>query len=1048
MKQNKILIKLIVLFFLVNPVFVFSQENEFINFNVDDGLAQAYVYNITQDAKGNLWIGTGNGLSKYDGYTFQNFTEQDSLGGNFITCALKTDKGLWFGHLNGRVSFYDGISFNYYINETSSIVDIEQDFEANIWIASQNKGFIKFKNKTEKGELYQNSFQNHVFTFKFIDENSLLVGTSEGLKLCQLTKNNEIAEKNDISEIPNGKVVDIIRSEKSDRFYILTENDGLFQITIDSDNYKVDEIADNNDFSRAQNLFEDKEGNLWLASLGNGVFKLKFSNNRELAEVKRYGENNGLLTNAVKSVFEDQEGNIWIGKYGGGISRLIPSANSFINFDEEKYSNSIHSICITEKAKWIGTGQELLKVDLKSNKVLHSYDVNGSLENDKITAIADWNNTELWIGTEKSGVYRLNYKTGNIKSQFLRLGNLEKSINSIIAENQNVWIATQKGLCKYNLETNKKKWFTMQEEGLPHNSVNHIIKDHEKRIWVGTLSNTLSYIQDDELTNINLANRNSLLNITSIAEDKDGLIWVGTQGNGVYVINKDSIMNINYQNGLLSDYCYSLNSDKERMWVTHRGGVSQIRLSDYHIKTLQKNAGLHSSIEFNKNSTAKEKDKILYFGSNQGIYTYDISKELNRAVPPTLDISSLRINGDEYHINKNLVLPPGYYKIQIGYKGINLNEPKLIKYQYVLKGYENDWSAPDNKRSVDYKQLGSGDYEFILKAVNGNGIESIQPLSFKIKIKYPLWQKTWFQLLSLAGLIFGVYLIVILREKNLRRIQRKLIQNLDDKTREVIAKEEVIKERKRTEKELIQAKEKAEESDRLKTAFLSNMSHEIRTPLNAIVGFSTMLQEPNVNPNSKGRYMSILKSNTNDLLCLIDDIMDISSIEAGQLKIKIQDCNLHEILTELYTVHAKKISELKTEDLALNYIEKHTDLIIQSDPLRVKQILSNLIGNAIKFTENGSIDFGIVYHKDGMVKFFVKDTGIGILENQKEVIFERFRKEFRDGWKKLYRGAGLGLAISKSMVELLGGEIGVESVAGEGSYFYFTLPVILNPENG
>jgi len=1028
---------------LLNPVYTFGQENRFINFSVEDGLSQAYVYNITQDSKGNLWIGTGNGLFKYDGYTFKKYSEQDSLGGNFITCSYKTGTGIWFGHLNGRVSIYDGEKFQYHINQTSSIVDIEQDPAANIWVASQTKGFLRFRNENVKAKLYKSTFIQHIFTFKFINEKHLLVGTSEGAMLCQITRNNEIVIKYSIPEIPSSKIADIIKSKKSNKFYILTENEGLFQISLKSDKYKIDKIAKNYEFSKAQNLFEDKEGNLWLACLGNGVYKLKKLKDKEFIEVESYGKNNGLQTNAIKSVFEDLEGNIWIGKYGGGISRLVPTANSFLNFDEEKYNNSIHSIYITKKVKWIGTGRELLKVDLRSNKVLHSYDVNGALEDDKITAIADWKNKELWIGTEKSGIYRLNYKTGIIKSQFLRLGNLEKSINSIITENQNIWIATQKGLCKFNIETNEKKWFTMQEEGLPHNSVNYLLKGHEKRIWVGTLSNTLSYIENDELTNINLANRNSLLNITSIAEDKDGMIWVGTQGNGVYMINKDSIMNINYQHGLLSDYCYSLNCDEKRVWVTHRGGISQIRLSDYHVKTIQKNAGIHSSVVFNKNSTYKH-NGTLYFGSNRGIYIYDTLKELNNLVTPSLEISSIRVNGDEYKVGENLVLPAGKYKIKIEFKGIDLIEPELIQYQYILEGYENHWSIADTKRNTEYKQLSSGSYKFQLRAVNGDGIESKEPLTFNLKIKYPLWQKTWFQILALVSLICGIYLIVVLREKNLRRIQRKLIQNLDNKTREVIAKEEVIKERKRTEKELIQAKNKAVESDRLKTAFLSNMSHEIRTPLNAIVGFSTMLQEPNVNPSSKRKYMSILKSNTNDLLCLIDDIMDISCIESGQLKLKIQECNLHEMLVELYAVHAKKLSELKTENLELNYNEKDKGLIIHSDPLRVKQILSNLIGNAIKFTEQGSIDFGIVYHRSGTVKFFVKDTGIGIVEDQKEVIFERFRKEFRDGWKKLYRGAGLGLAISKSIVNLLGGEIGVESVPGEGSYFYFTLPTKYN----
>jgi signal transduction histidine kinase len=516
---------------------------------------------------------------------------------------------------------------------------------------------------------------------------------------------------------------------------------------------------------------------------------------------------------------------------------------------------------------------------------------------------------------------------------------------------------------------------------------------------------------------------------------------VGTQGNGVYLVNEDSTLNINYQHGLLSDYCYSLNSDGKRLWVTHQGGISQIRLSDYHIHTIQKNAGILSSTQFNKNSIARGSDNTLYFGSNQGIYSYDPSKDTSNELAPNLDISSLRVNGDEYDYSHNLVLPSGQYKINIDFKGISMNEPENIVYQYFLEGYQQDWSKPDNSRNVEYKKLSSGNYVFHLKAVNGKGIKSNKSLTFKIKIKYPLWHKTWFQILLFLCFMLATYVFILLREQNLKRIQRKLIQNLDDKTREVIAKEEVIKERKRTEKKLIIAKEKAEESDRLKTAFLSNMSHEIRTPLNAIVGFSTMLQEPNIKQESKKRYLSILKSNTNDLLNLIDDILDISSIEAGLLKIKPREFNPHLILSEMFTVYSKKLAE-KNSTVQLRYLEKNTELILFSDSLRVKQILSNLISNAIKFTEKGSIEFGMDSEKNGFVRFFVVDTGIGISENQKEVIFERFRKEHRKGWTKLYRGAGLGLAISKSMVQLLGGKIGVESEKGKGSCFYFILPTM------
>lgn len=1045
MTRHKILIKLILITLLGVSALASAQNNRFINYGVDDGLAQAYVYNITQDSLGNLWIGTGNGLSRYDGYSFDNFTNIDSLGGNFITCGISLQGEMWFGHLNGTITYYNGKKFDakkFIQNEAGSIIDLELDQSDDIWAATQNDGFVKIDKNTQLARNYIKSFPQPVYTFKFTEDNQILVGTAEGLKLCKISSDVIIELKSSFPNIPKNKIVDISHSRLVDVFYVLTDNEGLYKIKLNNGRYETTRIASKLNFSKSQKVFEDSNGNLWVSCLESGLFKLSFTKTGEIKQIVNFGENNGLQSNAIKTVFEDREGNIWIGKYGGGLSRLIASANSFQTFDEQKYNNNIHSICITNKYKWIGTDTELLQVEISTNKVIRTYDVNGKLPNEKITSLADLKNQELWIGTEKSGLYRLNYRTGRIRNQFLRLGNLEKVINSILVDDDDVWIATQKGLCQYHTQNNSKKWFTMREEGLPHNSVNHLIRDLDGRIWIGTLSNSISYIEENKLTNISLSNGNTLLNITSIVQDSEESIWVGTQGNGVYSLKNDTIFNINHQQGLLSDYCYSLNVDSNRVWVTHRGGISQIRVEDNFVKAIQKNAGIQQSVEFNKNSIGKIDNHILWFGTNNGIFEYDISKEINHGISPSVSIASLRVDGDEYYIEDGLVLAPGDYKIQLTFKGINLSEPELIQYQYMLDGYDNDWTEPELSRQAEYKQLGSGDYVFRLKAIDGNGVKSKMPLSFSITIKYPIWQKTWFQIIAVLSFGLAIYLTVVLREKNLRRIQRKLIHNLDSKTREVIAKEEVIKERKRTEKELIKAKEKAEESDRLKTAFLSNMSHEIRTPLNAIVGFSTMLQEPKINPASKGRYMSILKSNTNDLLCLIDDIMDISSIEAGQLKIKKQECNVHDLLSEMHSVHLKKMMDSKSENVQLIYHQCDLDLVISSDSLRLKQILANLISNAIKFTEKGTIEFGIDTIKNEQIKFFVRDSGIGIVEDQKEVIFERFRKEYRDdGWNKLYRGAGLGLAISKSLVEMLDGEINVESEVDKGSIFYFSIPL-------
>lgn len=249
--------------------------------------------------------------------------------------------------------------------------------------------------------------------------------------------------------------------------------------------------------------------------------------------------------------------------------------------------------------------------------------------------------------------------------------------------------------------------------------------------------------------------------------------------------------------------------------------------------------------------------------------------------------------------------------------------------------------------------------------------------------------------------------------------------------------------RDKAERNLLEAKMKAEESDKLKSAFLANMSHEIRTPMNAILGFTELLTMPDssISPEEKQNYIKLIHNSGNNLLQLIDDIIDISKIEASQLKIIPKECDVNQTLMDIYEsyLEIKKQKGKENIDLSVHLAEKKQNIIILTDPLRLTQIISNLIDNALKFTNEGFIKFGYEIQKSDTLLFYVKDSGIGMDQKKKELIFERFRK-IEDDKTKLYRGAGLGLAICKSLTELLGGKIWVESFRGSGSNFYFTIP--------
>ncbi len=248
-------------------------------------------------------------------------------------------------------------------------------------------------------------------------------------------------------------------------------------------------------------------------------------------------------------------------------------------------------------------------------------------------------------------------------------------------------------------------------------------------------------------------------------------------------------------------------------------------------------------------------------------------------------------------------------------------------------------------------------------------------------------------------------------------------------------------ERDKAEKSLKQAKDRAEQSDKLKSAFLANMSHEIRTPMNSIIGFSGLLAEEDLSFEKKKEYVELITNSGNSLLNLVDDIIDISKIEAEQITINITECNISFILNELFVSFGEKVKIKRQGNVELIYKKKSEfeNLFINSDPYRLRQILSNLLNNAIKFTEKGFIEFGIDNIEKGAIRFFVRDTGIGISRDNMELIFDRFSK-IDENKTKLYRGAGLGLTICKKLADLLKGKIWVESSLGKGSVFYFSIP--------
>ena len=448
--------------FLLVGINTFSQDFNLHNFTSEDGLAQSYVYSIIQDAHGYLWVGTGNGLSRYNGFVFETYPTSDSLANSYITCSISDDKSLWFGHSNGGLSYFNDKKYsvvNIQPPNQSPITHFAKSSDGRIWASTYSGGLLKLSR--DSGAIGRYLFKDQIFitSFEFLNNRELLVGTNTGLIQCRLNESGQIDIVRKISEIPESKITCIQKMQNKLILYVATENEGIFEISDENDLLKVLKIKaePDFDFTGIQYLYKDSQSNLWLASFGKGLIKMTFSTSGDIIKIYYLSKANGFPTDNVKTIYEDHEGNIWSGNFGQGLTLITPKSFSVYSFDNPKYGNNILSFYFGQKYKWIGTENGLIKMDLKTNKVIRFYSQGSGLPKDKVTTIYSANENDLWIGTSENGVFRMETAYDKIFKYPIEDGVLENSITIITGKGEEVWIGTRKGLWNVNTGTKRKK---------------------------------------------------------------------------------------------------------------------------------------------------------------------------------------------------------------------------------------------------------------------------------------------------------------------------------------------------------------------------------------------------------------------------------------------------------------------------------------------------------------------------------------------------------------------------------------------------------------
>jgi signal transduction histidine kinase/ligand-binding sensor domain-containing protein/CheY-like chemotaxis protein len=1047
---------------------MFNKSNKtFIRYKFENSdefsLSNSKVYHVADDEKGNLWIATERGISLIN---------------------KKTRKSSRFFHVSGIRSILD----------STSISQVLPDRNGFIWICTYEKGLWGYDPVSKKllnfnEKLINNITHKPVFMISHAYESKngdlFFLSRQPSSMMFWLPSNNRSSE----TFIPY-----ILSKNPTEYFKFTDDINGNFWISAYSGLYELDVkikkiiTFTNNPFdqttincNQTRTLFLDNKGILWVSVYKVGVDKI------DLFQKKFIWFNydpslgaNSLPENNITSMLVDKNKNIWIGTMGNGVAKYNSRNQIFTQFkydanDPAKISFPASATMLenTNGDIWIGSlyGQiDIVNPVTETVKHLHYDPLNiNSFSGYNIRKLIPDKNGNIWIASATKGLVEYDtkkntfiYHSKNYDKTFLEYGFYR---TCYIDSKNRIWVGTQSGgLLLYNAENNKFSRFTNERN-----------------------------------------NKNSLCDNTvySIYFDKEEILWIGTaNGLNSYNEKEKKFEHFSTKDGLPNNTIYSIINDEfDNLWISTDNGLSCFSLATKNFVNYYESDGLICN-EFNSNSYFKDEQGKLFFGTPKGMIEFAPSDIIENKFLAKPKLTILKILNKDVNVNQSIngrivlqkdisesseiELSNKDYAFTIEFSAMLNASPEKIKYRYILENFENDWIETDaSHRFATYSNLPAGKYVFKVKATNCDGkwCNEKDNARLKITIIPPFWKSLWTRSVAMFILLVSAFLFYLSRIKMLRRRHKKLEIMVSERTRQLeesnaeleqkqeeilmqkdtleevnkILKEqqerilaqniEIDKHRHNLEhlieertRELNEARLKAIESDKLKSAFLANISHEIRTPMNAIVGFSNLLTDENFMAEQRAEFIELIKKNSELLLILIDDILDISKIQSNQLVLQNKPCNLKHTLTALYK-NFEVIAKQKHLGLSLNIEKLPDNYLIETEPLRFKQVISNLLSNAMKFTDEGSVEFGISAMDNHYITFFVKDTGIGIPSELQDIVFSSFTKiEIPAG--KTFGGIGLGLSICKSLIDMMGGKIWFMSAAGSGTTFYFTLPNI------
>jgi signal transduction histidine kinase/ligand-binding sensor domain-containing protein/DNA-binding response OmpR family regulator len=1095
---NLVLTLFIILWGTTIPFVSFSQNQslKFEHLGTLEGLSQVDVSSIIQDSRGFMWIGTGNGLNRYDGYKFVDYSHDpdrsNSLSNNVINDLAEDQKGnLWIATKGGLNKFNRASGrFTRYLHSdpdkaslaADGVNRIAVDQAGNLWLATRD-GLDYLNVKSNKFKHYvhserdSGSLSNNNVSTVFIDSRqNVWVGTAAGglnRYLKQTGKFLKFKYSDELNDKLKGEHIVCIYEDKANKLYFGTQSDGVFEFDPEKESFRnfrnVDTSGNSNSINTVNSINKDDNGNLWIGAEHGGLSLLdKRSNlfNYQHDDI----DNNSISGTTINAICKDKNGNMWVGTFGGGVNLYKRSSGSFSLYRHNSSATSLSSNFVLDlfedrdKNVWVGTdGGGLNKFDRNKGSFTHYKQQpagkNGITGNYVLTT-RQHADGKLWIGTWGDGLSIYNPKTGIFKNIRKNPSNpLGLSGNNVYCilhtKDQNTWIGTfNDGLNFYDQKTGHFKQYRhnpADPQSISSNDIYDLCEDNIGNLWIGTNDNGLDQLnlKTGHITHFqHQADKNSLSNntVVDIFLDSKGKLWLCTIGGlNLFDLQTRKFTVFTKKDGLASDVIYSMKEDDSgRFWISTNKGISMYDQVTSKFKNYSTEDGLQGD-EFKPHSALKTTDGQLFFGGINGFnafYPEQIVKPaaFSRLVVTSFLVFNKPLGSVEDAENKkgllqdisdrgSITLSHEQSTISVEYAALDFSSAATRNYAFILEGFDSDWNYVGARNTASYTNLPAGVYHFKLKYQNRFGQWSRVSSVLNITVVPPFWLTWWFELLALAFLIACIIGIFKYRLRSINLRQLELERQVQERT-DLLAKMTIDEHR---------AREEAEKANEAKSLFLATMSHEIRTPMNGLIGMTGLLSGT-ILSREQEEYTETIRSCGDALLSIINDILDFSKIESGSMELDEHNFNVRNCIEGVLDVFACNCSEL---NLDLIYrIADNVPEIIYGDELRLRQVLLNLVGNSVKFTQEGEVMVtlnSLPSKGDGLdLEFSIHDTGIGIPEEKLHRLFNAFSQVDSSTTRK-YGGSGLGLAISKKLIELMGGHIRVSSTPGQGTTFSFNI---------